>query len=152
MFITNDTLEIDLTPEKSTRQQYQSGDVTESYVIDRITSDNKGYCSLIVTGSTPLKMEFNLDETCSEAKVFDSLPGAHRWMLYKDVVKGELVIRRGGYLSVTSVLHDKRVTCCVETVGPSDILWNESPQLYKLHRDYFRMPKLYFSSPLSIEG
>jgi hypothetical protein len=151
--IRNDTLEIDITPEKqSSRQLFQSGDISDSYVIDRIMSKNKGYCSLIVTGSTPLQMEFNLDETCDEPKVFDSLPGTHRWMLYKDIVRGELVIRRGCYLSITSVLPDGRVTCCVESVGPSDVLWNDSPQLYKLHRDYFRMPELYFSSPLSIEG
>ena len=148
----NDALEIDLTPEKlSSRQLFQTGDVTETYVIDRMVSHNKGYCSLIVTGSTPLVMEFNLDETCSEAKVFDSLPGTHRWMLYKDVIRGELSIPRGRYVSITSVLSDRRVTCCVETVGPSDVLWNDSPQLYKLHRDYFRMPELYFSSPISIE-
>jgi hypothetical protein len=90
-------------------------------------SNNKGYCSLIVTGSTPLQMEFNLDETCDVAKVFDSLPGTHRWMLYKDIIRGELVIRRGCYLSITSVLTDRRVTCCVESVGPSDVLWNDSP-------------------------
>jgi hypothetical protein len=75
------------------------------------------------------------------------LPGTHSWMLYKDIVRGELVIRRGCYLSITSVLPDGRVTCCVESVGPLDVLWNDSPQLKKLHRDDFRMPELYSKTP-----
>ena len=146
-------LEIDITPEKrtsTTRQLFLSGDATELYVIDRIEEHNKGYCSLVVPGSAPLDMEFNIDETCATAKKFDTLPGTHRWMLYKDIVKGDLNINCGVYMSITSILDDKRVTCCQESVGPSDVLFNNPPQRYKIHRDYFRMPKLSLPSPISI--
>jgi hypothetical protein len=149
----SEILEIDITPEKrtsTTRQLFLSGDATELYVIDRIQEHNKGYCSLLVPGSVPFEMEFNIDETCATAKTFDTLPGTHRWMLYRDIVKGDLTIKCGAYMSITSILDDKRVTCCQETLGPSDILFNNPPQRYKIQRDYFRMPELSLPSPISI--
>ena len=148
---SEDLLELDLTPERPSRQLILSGDSTEFYVIDRISSDNKGYCSLLVAGSTPFEMEFNLDETCLVSRIFDSLAGTHRWMLYRDIVKGDLVIKCGTFVSITSIRTDMRITCCEESVGPSDVLFNNPPQLYKLHRDFFRMPSLSYPSPISIE-
>ena len=85
----------------TSRSLFSSGDPTENYIIDRISEMNRGYCSLLVPGSSPFDIEFNLDETCAAAKKFESLPGTHRWMLYKDIVKGHLVIERGTYVSVT---------------------------------------------------
>ena len=145
-------LELDISPERKTsRQLFSSGDATENYIIDRISETNRGLCSLLVTGSSPFDMEFNLDETCAAAKEFESLPGTHRWMLYKDIVKGHLVIERGTYVSVTSIRENMRITCCVESVGPSDVFFSNPPQLYKLHRDFFRMPSVTCTSPLSID-
>ena len=149
---STDVLELDISPEKKTsRQLFATGDATDNYVIDRISTANRGYCSLLVTGSSPFDMEFNLDETCAVAKNFESLPGTHRWMLYKDIVKGSLLIERGTYVSVTSIREDMRITCCVESVGPSDVLFSDPLQLYKLHRDFFRMPLLSCTSPISID-
>lgn len=146
--------ELDNTPEKSSSSQQISakGEITEHYVLDNIRSGNRGYCSLRIAGSSPLLMEFNLDETCSEVVTFSSLPGTHRWMLFKDIVRGSVVIPAGGYLSITSIDSNQKVTCCVEAITPSDILQRNSPQLYKVNRDYFRIPELVCSSPISIEG
>ena len=145
-------LELDLTPEKNpARQLFTTGDPTENYVIDRTTADNKGYCSILVTGAAPFDMEFNLDETCSVPRIFDTLPGTHKWMLYRDILKGDLAISCGTFLSITSIRTDMRITCCQESVGPSDVLFKTPPQLYKLHRDYFRMPSVEYSSPISID-
>ena len=67
---STDVLELDITPEKKTsRQLFATGDATDNYVIDRISTANRGYCSLLVTGSSPFDMEFNLDETCAVAKI-----------------------------------------------------------------------------------
>lgn len=101
-----------------------------------MTAENKGYCSRLVTGAAPFDMEFNLDETCSVPGIFDSLPGTHKWMLYRDIVKGDLVISCGTFLSVTSIRTDKRIICCQESVGPSGVLFKTPPQLYKIHRDF----------------
>lgn len=149
--ICGDIYELDSTPDKkSARQLLMSGDVSENYVIDRISTGNKGYCSLLVTGPTPMEMEFNLDETCSAEKLFHSLPGTHKWMLYKDIQKGAIFISRGIFMSVTAIMSDMRVICCVETLGHLDVMSDKAPQLYKLHRDYFRMPEISYSSPISI--
>ena len=145
-------LELDLTSEKNTsRQLFTTGDPTDNYVIDRTTADNKGYCSILMAGAAPFDMEFNLDETCSVPRVFDTLPGTHKWMLYRDILKGDLIISCGTFLSITSIRTDMRVTCCQESVGPSDVLFKTPPQQYKLHRDYFRMPSVEYPSPISID-
>ena len=149
---SSDVPDIDLTSEHtSSRQLFLSGDVSEGYVIDNITSDNKAYCSLVVQGSVPLDMEFNLDETCAIPRSFATLPGTHRWMLYKDIVHAEVKINSGTFMSIVAILPDARLTCCEEIVGPSEFMFTNRRLLYKLHRDHFRMPPLYFSSPISIE-
>ena len=49
-------------------------------------------------------MEFNLDKTCSEVIVFDSLSGTHRWMLFKDIaMEGTIVNYAGFYMSITKI-------------------------------------------------
>ena len=82
------------SPEQTTSKQlFVNGDFTEHYVLENIKSNNRGYCSLLVADSTPLIMEFNLDETCSEVIELDSSPGTHRWMLFKDIaLEGTVVI------------------------------------------------------------
>ena len=144
--------DLDSTREKnSTKQLFASGEVTEHYVLDHIRSDNRGYCSLRIAGSSDLLMEFNLDETCSEMVTFDSLPGTHRWMLFKDIVSGNVTIPAGDFVSVIAIHDNEKVTCCLEAITPSDVLQKNTPQLYKVKKDYFRIPELIYSSPISID-
>lgn len=151
--VDSDIFDVDLTPEKSTsRFTTITADVTDNYVLDRITDDNRGFCSIIVTGSAPLEMEFNIDETCGSPRNFNSLPGTHRWMLYKDMKRGELTVTRGSLLSIVSINSETRVICCIESFTPSDVLFLEKAQLYKLNKDFFRMPAIMFASPISIDG
>lgn len=142
------------SPEQTTTKQlFVNGDVTEHYVLENIKSNNRGYCSLLVAGSTPLTMEFNLDETCSEVIEFDSLPGTHRWMLFKDIaLEGTVVIYAGVYMSITKIDSKQKLTCCVEIMGPLDVLRKVSPKFYKLNKDFFRIPELLNSSPVSVEA
>ena len=146
------TLEVDLTPERhSTRSSLQTVDVIDNYVLDGIMEENRGFCSILVGGSVPLEMEFNLDATCDAPRIFTSLPGTHRWMLYKDMTRGELTVTQGSLVSVMSISPALRVICCVESFTHSDILLHEPTQLYKLTKEYFRMPAINFSSPVSID-
>lgn len=140
------------TERQSSRSSFQSGDITEFYVLDRIKEENRGFCSILVAGSTPLEMEFNLDETCSTTRNFNCLPGTHRWLLCKDMTKGDLTVPRGTHISITSIRADMKVICCLESFSPADVLFDNTTQLYKLHRDYFRIPAIKFSSPVSIDG
>lgn len=97
-------------------------------------------------------MEFNLDETCSEAIEFDSLPGTHRWMLLKDITTDDNVIYAGAYMSITKIDSNQKVKCCVEIMGPLDVLRKVSPKYYKVNKDFFRIPELLDSSPVSVEN
>ena len=147
------TLEVDLTPERhSTRSSLQTVDVIDNYVLDGIMEENRGFCSILVGGSVPLEMEFNLDATCDAPRIFTSLPGTHRWMLHKDMTRGELTVTQGSLVSVMSISPALRVVCCVESFTHSGILLHEPTQLYKLTKEHFRMPAINFSSPVSIDG
>lgn len=141
----------DTPPMKTSKRLFENADVTDHYVLDQMQSGNRGYCSLLIPGTSPLAMEFNLDETCSEPVTFPCLPGTHRWMLYKDIATENIKVYAGFFVSIISIDINKKITCCTEIVGPADILSEGSPQMYRVKMDYFRTPEVLCTAPLIIE-
>ena len=88
-----------------------------------------------------------------EVIVFDSLSGTHRWMLFKDIaMEGTIVIYARFYNSITKIDSKQKWTCCVEIMGPLDVLRKVSLKFYKVNKDYFRIPELSNSFPVSVEA
>lgn len=153
-FLGNSSLKIayqdETLPTKTSKKLFDNGDITEHYVLEQRRNNNRGYCSLLIQGSAPLTMEFNLTETCTEPIKFACLPGTHRWMLYKDITTSNITVNADSFMSIISIDSSQKITCCVELVGPADVL-SRHIKMYRVKMKYFMIPTMLCTSSTIID-